>query len=46
MGFMAIVPATASKRLTCETTFSKYLLSLDAYSTITKNHGTERINTE
>ena len=32
MGFMDIIPATSPKRLTGETTFSNYLLIVDAYS--------------
>ena len=44
--FMAIIPATAPKRLTSEATFSSYLLIVDAYSKIPKLYGMDRIATE
>ena len=43
--FMDIVPSTAPKRLTSDTTFSNYLLIVDAYSKIPKIYGTEKITT-
>ena len=45
-GFMDIIPSTASKRLTSDTTFSNYLLIVDAYSNIPKLYGMEKITTE
>ena len=44
--FMDIVPSTAPKILISDTTFSNYLLILDAYSKITKIYGMEKITTE
>ena len=43
---MDIIPSTAPKRLTNETTFSNYLLIVDAYSKIPKLYGMENITTE
>ena len=43
---MDIVPSTAPKSLTSDTTFSKYLLIVDAYSKISKLYGMEKIKTE
>ena len=44
--FMDIIPSTAPKILTSDTTFSKYLLIVDAYSKIQKLYGMENITTE
>ena len=44
--FMDIVPSTAPKSLTRDTTFSNYLLIVDAYSKITKIYCMEKITTE
>ena len=44
--FMYIVPSTALKRFTSDTTFSKYLLIFETYSKITKIYGMEKITTE
>ena len=44
--FMDIIPSTAPKSLTSDTTFYKYLLIVDAYSKIPKIHGMEKITTE
>ena len=44
--FMDIIPSTAPKRLTSDTTFSNYLLFVDAYSKIPKLYGMEKIITE
>ena len=44
--FMDIIPATAPKRFTSETTFSNYLLIVDAYSKIPKNYSMDIITTE
>ena len=44
--FMYIIPSTAPKSHTNETTFSNYLLIVDAYSKIPKLHGMENITTE
>ena len=44
--FIDIVPSTAPKSLTSDTTFSNYLLIVDAYSKIPKLYGMERITTE
>ena len=38
-GFMDIIPSTAPKSLTNNTTFSNYLLIVDAYSKIPKLYG-------
>ena len=43
---MDIVPSTAPKILTSDTTFSNYLLIVDAYSKIPKLYGMEKITTE
>ena len=43
--FMDMIPSTASKRLTSDTTFSNYLLIVDAYSKIPKLYGMEKITT-
>ena len=40
------IPATTTKGLTGETTFSKYLLIVDAYSKTAELYGMERIITE
>ena len=44
--FMDIIPTTAAKQLTSETTFSNYILIVDAYSKISKLYGMEKIATE
>ena len=44
--FMDIIPSTAPKSLTSDTTFSNYLLIVDAYSKIPKLYGMENIITE
>ena len=44
--FMDIIPSTAPKSLTSDTTFSSYLLIVDAYSKIPKLYGMENITTE
>ena len=44
--FMDIIPSTAPKRLTSETTFSDYLLIVDAYSKIPKLYGMYKITIE
>ena len=41
--FMDIIPSTASKTLTNDTTFSNYLMIVDAYSKIPKLYGMENI---
>ena len=43
---MDIVPSTVPKSLTSDTTFSNYLLIVDAYSKIPKIDGMEKITTE
>ena len=43
---MGIIPATSTKLLTSETTFSNYLLIVDAYSKITELYVIEIITTE
>ena len=43
---MDIIPSTATKSLTSDTTFSNYVLIVDAYCKITKNYGMEKITTE
>ena len=43
---MGIITAISSKSLTKYTTFSNYLLIVDAYSKIPKIYGTENITTE
>ena len=44
--FMDIVPSTAPKSLTIDTTFSNYLLIVDSYYNIPKLYGREKIATE
>ena len=44
--FMDIIASTAPESLTIETTFSNYLLIVDAYSKIPKLYGTDNITTE
>ena len=44
--FMDIIPSTTPKSLTSDTTFSNYILIVDAYSRIPKNYGMEKITTE
>ena len=44
--FMTIISSTAPKSLTSDTTFSNYLLIVDAYSKIPKLCGMEKITTE
>ena len=44
--FMDIIPSTAPNVLTSDTTFSNYLLIVDAYSKIPKLYGMEKITTE
>ena len=44
--FMDIIPPTAPNVLTCETTFSNYLLIVYAYFKIPKLYGMEKITTE
>ena len=44
--FMDIIRSTAPKILTSDTTFSKYLLIVDAHSNIPKHYGMEKITTE
>ena len=44
--FMDIVPSTAPKFLTSDTTFSNYLLIFNAYSKIQNIYGMEKITTE
>ena len=43
--FMDIIPSTAPRSLTNDTTFSNYLLIVDAYSKIPKLYGMENITT-
>ena len=43
--FMDIVPSTSPKSFTSDTTFSNYLLIVDAYSKIPKLYGMEKITT-
>ena len=43
---MDIIPAISSKSLTKDTTFSNYLLIVDAYSKIPKIYRMENITTE
>ena len=43
--FMNIIPSTAPKSLTSDTTFSKYFLIVDAYSKIPSIYGMENITT-
>ena len=44
--FMGVIPEKSPKRLTSETTFSNYLLIVDAYSKIPKLYGMEIITIE
>ena len=44
--FMDIIPATAPKCLTSETTFSNYTLIVDAYSKFRNVFGMDKITTE
>ena len=44
--FMDIVPSTAPKSLTSDTTFSNYILIVDAYSKIPKLYDMDKITTE
>ena len=44
--FMDIIPSTAPKSLTSDTTFSNYLFIIDDYSKIPKIYGMEKITTE
>ena len=44
--FMCIIPSIAPKSLTSDTTFSNYLLIVDAYSKIPRIYGMEKITTE
>ena len=44
--FMDIITSTSPKRLTSDTTFSNYLLIVDAYFKIPKLYGMEKITTE
>ena len=43
---MVIIPSTAPKRLTSDTTFSNCLLIVDSYSKIPKLYGMEKITKE
>ena len=43
--FMDIIPSTAPKLLTIDTTFSNDILIVDAYYKIPKLYGTEKITT-
>ena len=43
---MDIIPSIALKGLTSETTFSNYLLIVDAYSKISELYGKEKITIE
>ena len=44
--FMGVITSTAPKSLTSDTTFSNYLLIVDAYSKIPKLYGMDNITTE
>ena len=44
--FLDIIPSTAPKILTNDTTFSNYLMIVDAYSKTPKLYGVENITTE
>ena len=44
--FMVIIPSTAPKILTSDTTFSNYLMIFDAYSKIQKLYGMGKTTTE
>ena len=43
---MEIIPSTAPKSFTSNTTFSNYLLIVDAYSKIQKHYDVEKVSTE
>ena len=43
---MDIIPSTASKHFTSDTTFSNYILFIDSYSKIPKIYGMEKITTD
>ena len=43
---MDIIPSTSPKSLTSDTTFSDYLLIVDAYSKIAKLYGMDNVTTE
>ena len=43
---MDVIPSTAPKSLTSDTTFSNYFLIVDAYSNIPTLYGMEKIATE
>ena len=43
---MDIIPSAAPTSLTSDTTFSNYLLIVDAYSKIPKLYGMDKINTK
>ena len=43
---MGIIPSTATKSLTSDTTLSNYCLIVDAYSKIPNIYGAENITTE
>ena len=43
---MDVIPTTAPKGFTSETTFSNYFLVVYAYSKIPKHYGMDRITTE
>ena len=43
--FMDIIPSTASKSLTSDTTFYNYILIVDAFFKIPKLHGMDKITT-
>ena len=43
---MDLIPSTTPKNLTSDTTFSNYLLFVDAYSNISKLYGMDKITTE
>ena len=43
---MEIFPSTSPQSLTSDTTFSNYLLLVDAYSKIPKLYGMEKVTTE
>ena len=44
--FIDTIPSTAPKSLTGDTTCSRYMLVVDAYSKIKKSYGKEKITTE
>ena len=44
--FMYIIPSKSPKRLTSDTTFSNYVLTVDAYYKTPKLNGMEKITTE